>query len=543
MRRREARTAPPATPPGRRPLHAMSAASTVYAGVPPVNDLRTGLAQRGIEAFLWGTGGSVLRMALQLGTQIALARILGPEVYGLFAIGVLVIGVSNYLADFGLAYSLIQKPEVRPADVAFVWTLQVLLGLVVGGAMFAAAGPLAAAFDKEAAADMFRMLALVCLFNAMASPSTNLLKKTLDHRWLQLALLLAYVVGYFLVGLPLALAGAGIDSLVAAMVVQAVAQFVLLYARVRHPLAPRLAVDGGWQMLRYGAMVLATNLVNWVLTSADRLAVGRFFPASVVGLYATAYNLVNAPAAAGYATTQSVVFAACARLQGDPRAMYLLLKRLLATVAVVVFPLFAVASAGAEVVVAAVYGPSWREAAPFLAVFALGVPWMLVWGISTPVLWNTGRQRLEMTLQLPLAVLWCVVLWAVASSGALTFAFAAAGLLAFRSAVAVLLAGRQVGLGARALATMLLRGALVTLAVWLACAAMARWMAVLDWHAWVALPALLATGSLVLALVLLAGGRHLIDAALADWLAVHVTRLPTVLHGPVRRALGSGGGG
>lgn len=508
-----------------------------------MNDLRHGLARRGIEAFLWGTGGSVLRMALQLGAQIVLARILGPEVYGLFAIGVLVIGVSGYLADFGLAYSLIQKPEVRPADIAFVWSLQVLLGLAVGGAMFVAAEPLAAAFDKEAAADMFRVLAIVCLFNAMASPSNNLLKRTLDHRWLQLAQLLAYVAGYLLVGLPLALAGAGINSLVAAMVVQSIAQFALLYARVRHPLAPRLAVEGGGQMLRYGAMVLGTNLVNWVLTSADRLAVGRFFPATVVGHYATAYNLVNAPASAGYSTAQSVVFAACARLQSEPYEMNLLLKRLLAAVAVLVFPLFAVVSAGAEVVVAAVYGPSWSEAAPFLKVFALGVPWMLVWGISTPVLWNTGRQRLEMTLQLPLAVLWCAVLWVVASSGALIFAFAAAGLLAFRSTVAALLAGHQVGLGAGALVATLLRGALVTVVVWHTCAAMAKGMAALGWHVWIALPALLATGALVIVLVLLTGGRHLIDAALADWLAVHVTHLPAALRGPVRRVLGSSEGG
>ena len=81
-------------------------------------------------------------MVLQLATQVVLARILGPVEFGLFALGVLVVGISTYFSDIGLAYALIQKKSVNANDIRFVWTWQCFLGLLVSGAIFFSAGHL-----------------------------------------------------------------------------------------------------------------------------------------------------------------------------------------------------------------------------------------------------------------------------------------------------------------------------------------------------------------------------------------------------------------
>ena len=61
-----------------------------------------GLAGQAARAVGWGAAGSVAKLVLQFGTQIMLARILGPEQYGLFAMGVLVVSLATFLADFGM---------------------------------------------------------------------------------------------------------------------------------------------------------------------------------------------------------------------------------------------------------------------------------------------------------------------------------------------------------------------------------------------------------------------------------------------------------
>src|SRR5690606_20757089 len=153
---------------------------------------------------------------MTLAAQIALARILGPEPFGLFAVALVVIALSSLFAEVGLAYGLIQKPEVGPRDIRFAFTWQVLLGLGVMGVVLAGAGLVAAAMDEPRAAGVLRALAPGILLGALAATPTMLLRRRMDFKWLQLAGATAYAVGYLGVGLPLALAGWRVDALVAA---------------------------------------------------------------------------------------------------------------------------------------------------------------------------------------------------------------------------------------------------------------------------------------------------------------------------------------
>ena len=494
------------------------------------------LAHKSIVAFLWGAGGSIARIFLQLGAQVALARILGPEVYGLFALGVLIVGVSTYFADFGLAYGLIQKQDMSDADVGFVWTWQCILGCLVALCVWAGAGQLAAAFGKPEVEPVFTWLSLACLINALSAASTNLLKKALDYKTLQLAQLASYVFGYIAIGIPLAMAGAGVFALVVAMLAQSALSLAMLYFRVRHPLALRFRTPGGRAMLAYGGTVLATNLINWVFTSADKILVGRMFPAHVVGLYNNAFNLVNSPAAAAYGTLQSVVFSACARLQNDPAALRGVFLRLVAAVTLAAFPLFAVLGVGADIAMAAIYGPAWVEATPYLRIFAFVMPCLLVWGISTPILWNSGRTTLEFQLQVPMAIVWCAVLWAVARQPGTTVALAAAGLLAARAFGMAMVAARILKLPAREVLCAMGGGAALTLLMAVTSLYALAPMARMPGNSQVQLLLLVVSSGLLFVAAMVILGPWLIDRPLALSLQAGAARLPRMLAPILRTA-------
>lgn len=89
------------------------------------------LVTRSVDALAWAAGGTAARMVMQIIAQIVLARLLGPEQYGIFAIGAIVVGFSNFLSDVGLAYGLIQKDKVDADDIRFVVCWQWILGSVV----------------------------------------------------------------------------------------------------------------------------------------------------------------------------------------------------------------------------------------------------------------------------------------------------------------------------------------------------------------------------------------------------------------------------
>ncbi|NWG38774.1 MAG: lipopolysaccharide biosynthesis protein [Hydrogenophilaceae bacterium] len=407
--------------------------------------LQAGLGTRSITAFLWGVGGAFLRLFMQMAAQIVLARLLGPEQYGLFAISVVVMSFSAFFSDIGMAYGLIQRKSLDDSHVRFVFGWQLVLGVAVAGLLVLLAQPLGEFFREPRLQALILALAPLAFVQAISAVSLNLLKRELDFKTLQIAQTLAYFLGYVCVGIPLALGGAGVWALVAAWGVQSLISLVLMYRAARHPLQPTLRHPDARSMGRFGGTVLLTNLTNWLIGNVDRTIVARTLDSASMGLYANAYNLVNTPSSTMLGFMQPVLYSACAKIQDDPQRIRKAYLLLMAGIGLVVMPVFFAMSAVADTLVLALYGQRWAQAAVVLQPIALAMPIALLWGITTPVLWNTGRASLEFKMQLPFAGLWLIAAWVAAQVSLATLAWTVLGLFTLRTLLFTQLAIRQIG--------------------------------------------------------------------------------------------------
>jgi lipopolysaccharide exporter len=400
------------------------------------------LAARSLSAVFWGAGGTLLRLLLQVSAQVVLARLLGPEQFGIFAIGATVISFSAFLSDIGLAYGLIQKAEVTARDVRFVFTWQVIMGALVTGMVWWGAGPIAAFFGEPRALPIIEVLSALCMLNALAAPSLNLLKRQLDFKQIQIAQLISYAAGYILVGIPLAVAGQQVWALVAAWLVQAGLNLVLLYRATGHALAPLIWYEQARAQSGYGGAVLATNLVNWVINNIDRVVVGRTFGSRDIGLYATSYNLFYNPTASALGVVQPVFFSASSRVADDEQRIQRGYRALLGFVTTLVLPVFVVVALVTQPFIVLLYGPQWQAAAALCQPVALAMPLFMLWGLTTPLLWVAGKASREFMIQLPLALLWIVVCAAASRVSVLAVAWSVLALSFVRCTVVVVTAMR-----------------------------------------------------------------------------------------------------
>ena len=467
---------------------------------------------------------------MQMGAQIVLARVLGPVEYGVFAIGATVIGFSAFFSEVGLAYGLIQKTTVTSQDVRFVFTWQIVLGTVVCAAVALASPVLARFLGEPRAAPVILALSLLCLINALTAPAMNLLKRDLNFKVLNLAQLVSYAVGYLLLGLPLALAGAQVWALVAAWLVQASISAAWLYAATRHPVKPLLWYADARMQSGYGVTVFITNLVNWAIGNIDRILVARAFGSRETGLYATAYNLLYNPSATLLGVVQPVFFSASSRIAEEPVRILAGYKALVAATALLLLPVFAVVAAVPETFIVALYGGKWQGAAALCRPLALVMPIFVLFGLTTPLLWTSGRAAKEFQLQLPVAVLWLLVCGVAATHSVVAVAWAVLALYSLRCTLVVTVATRAMGMTARDF-WRCARGGLVVSAV-LATALMLVDANVQALHAWqrLLLHAVLA-GALWLAAL------RLLPALVAPELAALLARLVQQLPCPLARHL------
>ncbi|MET0518856.1 MAG: lipopolysaccharide biosynthesis protein, partial [Burkholderiaceae bacterium] len=129
-----------------------------------------------------------------------------------------------------------------------------------------------------------------------------------------------------------------------------------------------------------------------------------------------------------------------------------------AAIWVLLLPFFVVLALLAPDVIALLYGRAWSDAAPVLALLFLAMPAFVTWGMSTPVLWNTGRARQEVLLQLPLLPIAALAFYAFARDSVLAAAAVAGLVLIARGAVMAVAASRILRVPATAWLGWLVRG-------------------------------------------------------------------------------------
>ena len=394
-----------------------------------------GLGQSGVSAFKWSALSTGSRFVLQLVAQVILARTLGPEAYGVFAIGTVVLTFASFVSGFGFSWSLLQRAEVNDEDIRFAWTWQLIVGMATTLAVYLLAPWLADYFREPRAQPVIEWLSLACLLSAAASPATYLLQRELNFRVVGLIQVGSYAVGYVAVGVPMALLGFGTASLVAAWLVQSAVVFVASYAAKPHRVLPLFWYADAGAALHTGRAVFLTNVVNWVLNNLDRILIARLLNAHALGLYNVAYNLATQPNALLLGALQPAFLAAGARLQNELERLGRAYQQMLAAVLVLTLPAFVFMALISPDIVSILYGKAWSEAGWVLGILFLAMPAYVIWGISTPVLWNSGRKHYEFALQIPVIVLGLIGFYFFAAQGIRIAAAVAAGMLVLRAIV------------------------------------------------------------------------------------------------------------
>ncbi|KGM54323.1 hypothetical protein N800_04460 [Lysobacter daejeonensis GH1-9] len=356
------------------------------------------MAGRTIAAAKWSYAGNAIRAVSQFLVGILLARLLGPAAYGTIAIAWIIVGLGKLVSDFGLGAALIQRPDLGERDIRFAFTVQLLIGCGLGLVGVAGAPVIAAYFKDPGAIPVIRVMSLLFVVQAIGQVGTSLLTRGLRFKAIQLAGISTYLLGYLGVGFVLALAGAGVWSLVAAQMVQTIsfAIVVMWLAGTRVGLCLQAESTG---LFRFGGKVIGANLASWALLNVDSLFVGRALGVTQLGLYNRAMTLVSTPTSTIVASAQPVLFSGCSRLNKDYDRVLPVYLGVTGGIAIVVLPVFLVIAAIPDTVVSAVYGDAWLEAATILTPLALAMPVFALLSVIGPVLMAVDRVELEVRAQ------------------------------------------------------------------------------------------------------------------------------------------------
>lgn len=301
----------------------------------------------------WGT------RLISIVVLLALGRILSVDDFGLIALAQIFIAFAAVFVDQGFSKALIQRAALGKEHINTAFWASIALAVVLAGLTALLSGPIASLFGAPQLQPVIAVLAAVLVVNALASTPAALMERDFQFRSLAIRRLSGALVGA-VGGVVLAVAGAGVWSLVAQSMLAAIVGLVSIWWSSRW----RPAQIFSWPALRelwaVGFAVLGIELTGLVNSQSDRLLVAAFLSTEALGYYFMAMRLVSLLVELFSSIFSTVSLTSLSRLQNERPAMLRLLYKLAGSSCAVAIPVFTGAAILAPVLFEVIIGPKWQ---------------------------------------------------------------------------------------------------------------------------------------------------------------------------------------
>ena len=314
--------------------------------------------------------GQLARFGIQLAATAILARLLVPSDFGFVAMILAVAGIATVLADFGISLAAIQRTEISVKEESNLFWIATIGGAALSCVVWLSSPLVAGFYGVSLLQSATELVSTVFLAQGAGSLLRARLTRLMRYRALvgiDVFTALAAVSSAVI----LALTGHGYWALIWQQVVSAYFGLVLLWVISRW--RPRLPSRTGTtvELVRFGVNTGFVQLLNYVTSNVDSVALGRTGGSAALGAYNQAFQIFRVPVQQLAQPMTGVAVPVLARLRDSPSYLAYL-RRAQLILAYGVGGVFALLAAVAIPLFALYLGPGWEAVPDIFRVLAIG---------------------------------------------------------------------------------------------------------------------------------------------------------------------------
>ena len=333
------------------------------------------------------------RQVLSVAVTFVLAALLGPETFGLAAMAIVYVLFVDMVQRQGMASALIQRRVLTAAHRDTGFWLVLCTSVVMTVVSVLGAGWWAGVNRTPELEQVIVRLSPLVLLQGLSTVQQALLRRDMSFRVLATRTLVAVTTGG-VVGILGALAGWGVDALVAQQLTTAGVTVVALWHASDWRPGWRFTRPAARELLGFSSGAFLTSLAVFVNNRADALLIGVFFGPFVVGIYRLGSRLVDMVVAALVGPVQQIALPELAPHQHDAPELATRVQRLGRISVASTVPVLACLVVVADPLVATL-GGSWLGSAAVIKVLCIVGVVRAVVAVDGPVLQATGRPFLQ----------------------------------------------------------------------------------------------------------------------------------------------------
>jgi O-antigen/teichoic acid export membrane protein len=326
-------------------------------------------ALRGVK---WTSLSTVITVAIQLLQTAVLARILGPEDYGLMALGNIAIGFASIFLDMGISYAIISKPQISHQQLSSLYWLNIIIGTILFIVVSSSSPLIAQFYEQEELVPIIILASITFISSSFSIQYNALLSKNLRFDTISKITIFSQGIT-FSVSIILALNNFGVYSLVLAYLCSSICNSALLIitGRKLHKPSFTFSFNGIREFINFGAFQMGERSLNYFNTQFDSIIIGKILGAEILGVYTLAKNLTTKPVDIINPIITKVTIPIMSKISHDTVYLKKIYTKTLDYLCAINFPLYGMFFLLAEPIILFLYGPKWTEAIPLFRLLSI----------------------------------------------------------------------------------------------------------------------------------------------------------------------------
>lgn len=351
------------------------------------------------SSILWQMFERLGTYFIQFFVSIIVARLLTPNDYGLVALLIIFIQLSDVFVDGGFRNALIQRKEMSDIDCSSVFWLNILVGMILAGILFFSAPMIASFYDNSLLIPIMRVFSFLPLIDSLAIVHNALIfkhflfKLNFKIRWISMLVsgIVAIVMAYY---------GYGVWALVAQRMTSAILVVVSMWFWVKWFPKLKLSFVSLYELFKYGSKLLIASLLQSFCNDAFSLIVGKIYMPTSLALYNRGNAYPRMIISSLETSLSNVMFSAFSKLQDEKEKICSLMRKGVSVTMFLSTPLLTSIFITAGPLIRILLTTKWSGAIVFLQIACLNYLFFPLLNFQVQIIRATGHSGLNLLLQI-----------------------------------------------------------------------------------------------------------------------------------------------
>ena len=356
-----------------------------------------------VSSFIWKFMERGAAQVFSLVVQILLARLLAPEDFGILAVLLVFVNISNVLIQKGFATALVQKEHVEDIDINTVLWISEAIAIIMYALLWVIAPVVENIYETAHLANYLRIISLSLFTGAFYSIENSLLIRSMQFKKMFFSSFTATLIAGA-IAVILAYKGMGCWALIWQNLVQQLLLSLFSFPFCKWKIKRQCSKTSFYDVFRFGSNVLLAELLYTGVENLRTLIIGAKYSSADLAYYDRGQTYPSVAMRSIYDTVGSVLLPIFSREQNDILKLRKYSQKALGFSFFLIAPCFIGFSMIAEPFTKLLLTDKWIPCVPYIQVFCIYQLGILPYCILRNTLYATGRSKKSLTLEILKAV-------------------------------------------------------------------------------------------------------------------------------------------